>query len=930
MIFADRSKIHRAGLYFLSSETKPERKNFGKRVFVPAHEIGKLLREAGVLMVALNACETGREDPIDAQTTEEHLQNTANDQHTGDVISAAGVQINLAKTFVKCGVPSVLAMSHQMLASFVTVFYKSFYNALLKSQSDICEAVSIARQSLMSQKHRVVGFGLDVELEDWIIPVLYQSHIVTFDIVSAREVGSVRPRVAESQHLEIVPARKTLFRRVFNVDSSNVLDISPRQMPIVPQSTDRMFGRGLEILYVEALLLSRTSRRALFLWGKYGIGKTHFVKGLGKLWALTGCISHTPVYIDCSIHPDWKAVNILRAIVQNVTDLNLTANSMEKAQMSLRNSHMLIIVDNVEPENLSSEAGAIDAQHSLQSFIQSLDGGKSILMIVSREDLEPIVEPDDELIECVEFRELSERDELAVQEVTLDMLRNLRQSPKLNSRYETRDMRRFLNCLDYNPQLIALFLKAMSRAGQLPNMEEAFHNVLFSIVQLPLDDPESRMVRVAQITFADLSRLDNGCELQKLLLCLAQFSNFIPCGLHDEFFFPSAKCYLGYLRVFQVLEWPSSANASIVQPGVNLSQVPSKMHLQLSELAKDSIDPFCVLIEQLIRSGLVEFTVQSQKNKESRKAIKKYCQGPSGTSSTRQLLMKLNYLRVNPVLTQYLRSQFEKGPSGPSHGFSQTGLFMAFCAYYKSFSVSSWDECASNQPNRSQPVDTTATAVEGAFTSDSVFLHDASNIYSSVHTALALPPPAMRWQLLPFNVLTDLASVAMRTFNPNMLYKPLPTGDFTEETILSLLRVVISYYDAAPRAERESPMPLRIAATLSQSECWLMSFIGASEYSDIDVYHRQITSCIRGAVTKMQKLRTKYGTPGQPPSSSETGLGYLLDDILTQRAVDRNARRLIGDENWRDHLDEVRENHLLATAVRGGLPVRPYARDTVT
>lgn len=203
VIFADCYKIYRAGLYFLSSESRPNRARFGKTVFVPAQDIGTLLREAGVLMVALNACETGREDPLAAQKlpAEEHSQDTANNHPIGENASASGVQINLARTFVKCGFPSVLATTHQISASFVTVFYKSFYNALLKSQSDVCEAVSIARQALILQQYRAVGIGLDVELEDWIIPVLYQSHNVTFEIVSAGEVGSIRPSVAESQHL---------------------------------------------------------------------------------------------------------------------------------------------------------------------------------------------------------------------------------------------------------------------------------------------------------------------------------------------------------------------------------------------------------------------------------------------------------------------------------------------------------------------------------------------------------------------------------------------------------------------------------------------------------------------------------------------------------------------------------------------------------
>lgn len=459
----------------------------------------------------------------------------------------------------------------------------------------------------------------------------------------------------------------------------------------------------------------------------------------------------------------------------------------------------------------------------------------------------------------------------------------------------------------------------MSKADQLPNMVGALHNVLFSVVQLPLDDPESRVVRVAQKTFLDLGRLDNGYELQKLLLCLAQFSIFIPCGLDDEVFFPSAKSYLGYLRVCQVLEWPSSADASIVQPGVEISEVPSQMRRQLSELAKESIEPFCVLIEQLIDSDLVEFTRQSLQNEESRTAIENYHEGPAGTDSTYQLLMKLHYLRINPILTQYLRSQFGEGTSGPSHGFSQTGLMIAFCAYYKSFSISRWDEYASQQPNRSQPGDTTATADEGAFTSDSVFLHDACNIYSCVHIALALPHPAMRWPLLPVNVLNDLMRTAMRTFNPNILYKPLPTGFYTEESILILLRAVISYYEAAPRAERDSPTPLRITAMLSQGECWLMSYIGASAYSEIDVYHRQIKSRIRAAIVKMQKLRTKYGAPGEAPSASETGLGYLLEDIESQGAHDTRIRRLIGEESHADLVHEVRENNLLAAAFKGGM-----------
>lgn len=78
---------------------------------------------------------------------------------------------------------------------------------------------------------------------------------------------------------------------------------------------------------------------------------------------------------------------------------------------------------------------------------------------------------------------------------------------------------------------------------------------------------------------------------------------------------------------------------------------------------------------------------------------------------------------------------------------------MAFYANYKSSLISSQVEYASHQSNRSRLVDTTATTTKEVFTSDPIFLHDAFNIYSSVHIALALPHAVMGWPLFLFNVL---------------------------------------------------------------------------------------------------------------------------------------------------------------------------------
>lgn len=379
MKFADSSELDRAGLRFLS-EAAPKTKGFGTTEFVAAHEVGQLLREAGVLMVALNACRSGREGPIDAV----NQSTSQSPQPAGGLAPAPGIHINLARAFVECDIPSVIAMSYKVTGSFVSIFYKSFYNALLRSRSIVAEAVATARQALISQKDRTLAFGVKVELEDWIIPVLYESHTLTIDMASVAESGTARPNMAEGHPTEIISAGRRLLRNIFHPGSLTVKDILPRHATsTTPPSTGKMYGRGLEILFVEAQILHSTSHRTLFVSGRSGIGRTHFVKGLGYSWVLTGCISHAPTYISCLKH--WKAPDMLRAIVQEVTDKPLSLESIDQAKKSLRNSRRLIIVDDVEPENLL-EAGDLAAEPSLQEFIQGLSGGQSVLIIVCRKD----------------------------------------------------------------------------------------------------------------------------------------------------------------------------------------------------------------------------------------------------------------------------------------------------------------------------------------------------------------------------------------------------------------------------------------------------------------------------------------------------------------------------------------------------------------
>ncbi len=393
-----------AGLYFISSEEEPRNPKFGTKEFVPANDIGQLLQNFGILLVALNACESGRAEPLEGQneilrddpsgrnaTTKGQIQSN---EDQGDLPSNPILQINLAKVFVQSGVPSVLAASFRVSSSFVSVFYESFYTALLQPESNVCKAVSVARKSAMKEKNRKVGYGLTIELDDWIIPVLYQSHDVSLNIVPLEQKDLEKEHI--SSNIETAASkpgtrRESFFRRIVTKGSSSKQkeDSGLLKSGLSParQNINRMHGRGLELLCVETLLLSRGSRKVLLLSGKYGIGKTHFIKGLGKLWHSTNFLATEPVYIDCFAHPEWRVGDILRSIVEGITSLEYSESALETAQQALQRSRSLILIDNMSVENLDAGSNVPNEKAAFRALVKSFDKNKSIMILASRDDL---------------------------------------------------------------------------------------------------------------------------------------------------------------------------------------------------------------------------------------------------------------------------------------------------------------------------------------------------------------------------------------------------------------------------------------------------------------------------------------------------------------------------------------------------------------
>jgi len=116
-----------------------------------ANDVGDLLVRHGIQTVVLNACESAKE--------------------TKETSS------NLARVLVRKGVQTVVAMAYELLETTASIFTQAFYHRLLSPESgyDALSAVRFGRQQLLRRRARKTKFGTQVPVDDYFVPVIYQS-----------------------------------------------------------------------------------------------------------------------------------------------------------------------------------------------------------------------------------------------------------------------------------------------------------------------------------------------------------------------------------------------------------------------------------------------------------------------------------------------------------------------------------------------------------------------------------------------------------------------------------------------------------------------------------------------------------------------------------------------------------------------------------
>jgi len=264
----------------------------------------------------------------------------------------SGKQVGLAETslsgkFMEAGMPLVLAMRYTVTERATTFFMKTLYQHLFgegesdnQSSHDIATAIRYARKTLYNHKERRSSYNEPIELEEWIIPVVYQNTSTNLPLRDFREDEQAQ--------------RETYDARVFH------------------QNPDQFIGRDLDILEIENKI---AQRNILLIRGGTGIGKTTLLHHLAWWWQNTYAVDQV-FYFGYDEKP-WTHQQVLQIIAQALFGIEQSQGAV--VNRLLKERHLLIF-DALECINPSE-------QTALHEFLRSLYDGKSFILLGSQQEV---------------------------------------------------------------------------------------------------------------------------------------------------------------------------------------------------------------------------------------------------------------------------------------------------------------------------------------------------------------------------------------------------------------------------------------------------------------------------------------------------------------------------------------------------------------
>jgi len=328
--------------------------------------LGRLLVEAGVPVLVLNACRSAHADLVTAPQTE--------DSDVHERVRAYG---SLAQEVAHAGLGGVVAMRYNVYVVTAAQFVGDLYAALAEGQP-LGRAVSAGRRQLNAKPHREIAFT-PLPLRDWMVPIVYER--APAPLLTASTPSGLTITLSQA---EAAPERA-------------------RVDPGLPADPDvGFFGRDETLL---ALDRAFDTQPIVLLHAWAGAGKTSTAVEFARWYQLTGGLRyaggegqvlfttfynrHTPLVrvlddLGMAFGPQFRAAGV------HWDALNDEVERRRVALEVLAQVRVLWIWDNVEPvagfPTGTPSAWTEAEQAELVDFLRDLRATKAKVLLTSRRD----------------------------------------------------------------------------------------------------------------------------------------------------------------------------------------------------------------------------------------------------------------------------------------------------------------------------------------------------------------------------------------------------------------------------------------------------------------------------------------------------------------------------------------------------------------
>ncbi len=438
----------------------------GQSVYVEAAELTALLQGKQIPICILNACQSAMQ-------------------------LADGRETSLGSQLMAAGMQAVVAMGYSVTVTAARVLMTKLYKELFGGK-DFATAVRLGRYELYNDKQRRGGFNTWIDLEDWLLPVVYGSSAVDLNL------------------REFAPAEEEAY----------YAGLGSRYRFTLPSYG--FVGRDLDILKIEKGLLRHN---VLLLRGMGGTGKTTLLGFLREWWQTTNFADD--VFYFGYDERAWTLTQILYAIGQRIYDkfenarfgAMSVAAQVPKLAEKLRSGNYIVVLDNLESVTgqqlaIQNTLNAVE-QEELRKFLALLVGGKTRVVLGSRageEWLQGVFRQNVYVLRGLDLEARSDLAELILQrQVAASRVKEIR---------EDADFGRLMGLLAGYPLAMEVVLANLRR--QSPG------EVLgaLRLADVGLDgagqDKTTSILKCVEYSHSNLSE-----AAQRLLLCLAPFSSFI-------------------------------------------------------------------------------------------------------------------------------------------------------------------------------------------------------------------------------------------------------------------------------------------------------------------------------------------------------------------------------------------------------------------